>query len=95
MYYVLLKDFKERSALIEYMKQQGINPVFHYVSLHSAPKGIELCGKKYVLPITEKYADRLLRLPCYYELTLKQIDMICKSSINRERVMIKKIIVTG
>lgn len=46
--------------------------------LHSAPKGIELCGKKYDLPVTEEYADRLLRMPCYYELTMEQIGNIVK-----------------
>lgn len=78
MYYILLKDLDTRTKLIEYLKKQDISPVFHYVPLHSAPKGIELCGKKYNLPITEEYAERLLRLPCYYELPIEQIGVIVK-----------------
>ncbi|MBQ9337625.1 MAG: dTDP-4-amino-4,6-dideoxygalactose transaminase [Lentisphaeria bacterium] len=68
MYYILLKDLAERTRLIDFLKARDITPVFHYVPLHSAPKGVELCGK-ISLPVTEEYADRLLRLPCYYDLS--------------------------
>ena len=57
------------------MKARNIIPVFHYVPLHSAPKGEELCGKT-TLPVTEEYADRLLRLPCYFELTDEEIGRV-------------------
>ena len=78
MYYILLKDLRERTSLIQFLKERDIYPVFHYVPLHNAPKGRELCGGQVpLLPITEEYADRLLRLPCYYELTLSQVDDIC------------------
>lgn len=78
MYYILLRDLNERKAMIDHLKTFDIHPVFHYVPLHSAPKGQELTdGKKYALPYTEAYADRLLRLPCYYELTLEMVALIC------------------
>ena len=76
MYYILLENLEIRTKLIDHLKANDIYPVFHYVPLHSAPKGIELCGNKYNLPITDEYADRLLRLPCYYELTMEQIKYI-------------------
>ena len=79
MYYILLKDLDERTKLIQYLKAFDIHPVFHYVPLHNAPKGVEVCcGKVPSLPITIEYADRLLRLPCYYELTLDQVWHICE-----------------
>ena len=79
MYYILLKDLDERTRLIEHLKQADIHPVFHYVPLHNAPKGVEVCGGKVpTLPFTEEYADRLLRLPCYFELTLEQVSRICE-----------------
>lgn len=78
MYYILLRNLDERTRLIQYMKKEDIHPVFHYVPLHNAPKGIEVCGGHVAnLPVTEVYADRLLRLPCYYELTLEQVQRIC------------------
>ena len=88
MYYILLKDVETRAKLIGHLQMRNIHPVFHYVPLHSAPKGIELCGKKYDLPVTEEYAERLLRLPCYYELPLEQIGMIVnhiQEFLNAER----------
>ena len=75
MYYILLKNLDERTRLIDFMKSRDIAPVFHYVPLHSAPKGVELCGK-ISLPVTEEYADRLLRLPCYFELTDEEIGRV-------------------
>ena len=75
MYYILLADLNERTRLISFMKERDIVPVFHYVPLHSAPKGVELCGK-ISLPVTEEYADRLLRLPCYFELTDEEIGRV-------------------
>lgn len=79
MYYVLLKDLKTRTELIAHLKANGISAVFHYVPLHNAPKGIELCGGKAPsLHLTEEYADRLLRLPCYYELTPEDVTYICR-----------------
>ena len=78
MYYILLKNLDERTRLIDFMKARNIFPVFHYVPLHSAPKGVELCGK-ISLPVTEEYADRLLRLPCYFELTDEEIGRVLDS----------------
>ena len=78
MYYILLKDLEERTRLIDFMKKRDIVPVFHYVPLHTAPKGEELCGK-ISLPVTEEYADRLLRLPCYFELTDEEISRVLDS----------------
>ena len=76
MFYILLKDLDTRNLLIERMKQQGINPVFHYVPLHSSPQGISLsCGNP-ELPITDEYSNRLLRLPCFFELSQAQIERV-------------------
>jgi len=79
MFYILLKDLDTRTQLIDYLKAQGINPVFHYVPLHNAPKGLEVTGKSYHLPVTEEYADRLLRLPMYYELTFEDVARVVKT----------------
>lgn len=77
MFYILLKDLDERTRMINYLKDADICPVFHYVPLHNAPKGIEVCqGISYHLPVTEMIADRLLRLPCFYELENKDIQKI-------------------
>jgi dTDP-4-amino-4,6-dideoxygalactose transaminase len=67
MYYLLLPDLKERTRFIEYLKEQRINAVFHYVPLHSAPQALEL-GARGHCPVTQDVSERLVRLPFYREL---------------------------
>ena len=65
MYYLLLNDLEQRTSYIAHMKREGIQCVFHYVPLHSSPKGRQVgrtCG---VLKTTDDTADRLVRLPLW------------------------------
>lgn len=76
MFYIKAKDICERTELIEYLKENNINSVFHYIPLHSSPAGKKF-GKffgedKY----TTKESERLLRLPLYYGLKDEEIDYI-------------------
>lgn len=65
MYYVLLESLEKRTHVIAEMKKQGVNPVFHYVPLHSAPVGKELGRTNVALKHTDDLASRLLRLPLW------------------------------
>ncbi len=72
MFYIKVKDLEERTRLICYMKSMGINLVFHYVPLHTAPAGRkygEFVGKD---TFTTKESEKLVRLPLYYG--MKEID---------------------
>lgn len=80
MFYIKCRSLNERTDLINYLKNNDIMAVFHYVPLHSAP-----AGKKYGRfdgddENTTKESDLLLRLPMYYGLTenevLKVTDMV-------------------
>ena len=78
MFYIKVQNLDMRTKMIEYLKTNGINAVFHYVPLHTAPAGKE-CGRffgedKY----TTKESERLLRLPLYYGLEEDNIDYICE-----------------
>ena len=76
MFYILLENLETRTRLIDYLKKEDVHPVFHYVPLHNAPKGVEVTGREIHLPVTEEYADRLLRLPMYYDLTATDVERI-------------------
>lgn len=68
MFYIKAKDLSERTALINYLKQKGINAVFHYIPLHTSPAGQKFgrfCGQDIY---TTKESERLVRLPMYYDL---------------------------
>lgn len=76
MFYLVLPDLASRTALIAAMKANGILAVFHYLSLHSS----EYYKDKHdgrALVQCDRYADCLVRLPLYYDLTIEEVDMIC------------------
>lgn len=77
MFYIKVKNLSERTKLIEYLKQNEIMAVFHYIPLHTSPGGIRF-GRFYGEDIyTTRESERLLRLPLYYGLELSQVDYIC------------------
>jgi len=81
MFYLVCNDLNERTALIEKLKKENIYAVFHYLSLHKSPyyqngyEGPELHN-------SDKFADCLLRLPFYYELTKDDQQRIMNEIIN-------------
>lgn len=68
MYYVLLESLEQRTGFIEHLKQQGVNSVFHYVPLHSAPAGRKYGRASGELSHTDNLANRLVRLPMWFGL---------------------------
>ena len=69
MFYIKTRDCDERTALIDYLKANDIQTVFHYIPLHSAPAGIKFGRFHGEDKYTTKESERLLRLPMYYGLT--------------------------
>ena len=68
MFYIKTKDLQERTKLINFLKENGVNAVFHYVPLHSAPAGIKYGEFRGEDVYTTKESERLVRLPLYYGL---------------------------
>ena len=68
LYYLLLPDLSQRTAFIRHLRERGVLAVFHYVPLHSSPKGIALGGHVGQCPVAEDLSDRLVRLPFYFGL---------------------------
>lgn len=68
MYYAIVRDAETRDALLKQLKSRGVNALFHYVPLHSAPKGRSLSNSA-ALPVTESHSSRLVRLPFFFEIT--------------------------
>ncbi len=69
MFYLKLKDLKERTAFISYVKKHEIGCVFHYIPLHSAPAGQKFGRFDGEDKFTTKESDRLVRLPLWYGMT--------------------------
>jgi dTDP-4-amino-4,6-dideoxygalactose transaminase len=78
LFYILCKDLKERTSLIEYLAEKKIKAVFHYLPLHLSPYYTDKHdGRK--LPVSENCSDRILRLPLFYSLEEKEQSYIIGS----------------
>ena len=75
MFYLIFPSLEERTALIQSLKSNDILAVFHYLSLHNSPYYAEKHDGR-VLDNCDRYADTLLRLPLFYELSERDLDKI-------------------
>ena len=76
MFYLVLPSLEERTALIAYLKENGVGAVFHYLSLHSSPYYKDKHDGR-PLPECDRYADCLVRLPLFFDLTVENVNHIC------------------
>ncbi len=76
MYYILLPDLEHRTAFIDKLRKVGINSVFHYIPLHSAPAGQSLGRSHGELSVTNEMSERLVRLPLWVGLEEHQAEVI-------------------
>ena len=77
MFYLVCRNLEERTALIKRLKEHGAQAVFHYLSLHSSPFYAPKHDGR-ALPECNRYADCLVRLPMYFDLTEDDVCEICK-----------------
>ena len=76
IFYIITRNLEERTQLIQYLRQHGIQAVFHYIPLHSSNAGKKF-GRSYgSLPVTESTSECLLRLPIYYEMTAEDVEIV-------------------
>ena len=78
MFFLIARTAEERERLINQLRIDKVYAMFHYLSLHKSP----FYHKKHdgrQLPECDKYADRLVRLPLYYDLTENEQDRVTES----------------
>jgi dTDP-4-amino-4,6-dideoxygalactose transaminase len=76
LFYMLLPSLQARTAFIAHMRAQQILTVFHYQPLHLSEMGRRFGGAAGQCPVTEDVADRLVRLPLYFQLTPAEQDRV-------------------
>ncbi|MBN1187429.1 MAG: dTDP-4-amino-4,6-dideoxygalactose transaminase [Bacteroidales bacterium] len=74
--YILSNSLNERTRLINYLKDNGVNAVFHYIPLHLSPMGKKHCRIHGNLPNTERISECLVRLPMYYEMSDNEVNQV-------------------
>ena len=77
MFYLVCNSIEERTALIKKLKENDIQAVFHYLSLHSSPYYLDKHDGR-ELPNCDRYADCLVRLPLYFDLTNDELGHTCQ-----------------
>lgn len=82
MFYVTAQTPAERTALIQHLKDNGINAVFHYLSLHKSKFAVDNGMGGANLPMADYYTDCLVRLPLFGALTGQEVDYVTKSIID-------------
>lgn len=80
MFYIVCRNLEERTSLIAYLKENGILAVFHYLSLHLSEYYKEHhVGEIPNLPNCDRFADCLVRLPMFFELTNEDVQIIIRA----------------
>lgn len=65
MFYVLLSPDVDRPDVLARLNASGVNAVFHYVPLHSAPAGRRFGRTGSPMTVTDDCSARLIRLPLW------------------------------
>lgn len=76
MYYLLLPSVEARTNFIAKMKSLGVNTVFHYIPLHSAPAGRRYARAHGDLAVTDRVSETLVRLPLWAGLEERQQEVL-------------------
>ena len=87
LFYILLSNKNQRDQLIDSLKKDNINTVFHYVPLHNSPKGLLNSKASGTLERTQALSERLIRLPIWVGLdsaTIKKIVNSIKKNLNQK-----------
>ncbi|MEG0930081.1 dTDP-4-amino-4,6-dideoxygalactose transaminase [Algoriella sp.] len=80
MFYMVCRNYEERTALIQALKLKDIHPVFHYLSLNKSEYFLKN-NPEIDIPNSDHFTDCLLRLPFYYELSIEEQDIIINEII--------------
>jgi dTDP-4-amino-4,6-dideoxygalactose transaminase len=75
LFYLLLPDEETRERCLSGLRARGVMATFHYVPLHSSPYGRRL-GATGELPITDRVARTLVRLPLHPRLSEEDVDRV-------------------
>ena len=80
VFYLITKTKAERDKLLDHLNENSIHAVFHYLPLHLSPYyKNQYNGKE--LENVQKFSDRLIRLPLFYELEHEIVDYISEKVI--------------
>ena len=74
MFYLIMPSLESRTQFITDLKKNGLHAVFHYLPLHLSPMAKRLSKKRAICPNTEEISNRIVRLPFFTNLNIREID---------------------
>ena len=75
MFYLVCRDKDERTKLIEHLKLNNINAVFHYICLHDSPYYHEKHDGR-EMPNAKRFEECLVRLPLWVNISEKKVNFV-------------------
>ncbi len=82
LFYIKVTVKEDRDKLISYLNQKGIQAVFHYIPLHSAPAGLKFGRFNGEDIFTTSESEKLVRLPLYFNISSSDIDYVISNIYN-------------
>lgn len=79
LFHVIVGNEKTRDRVLRRLAQKSIYALFHYQPLHLSPMGRRFGGRRGSLPVTERIASRLIRLPLYTSMPLSEVDRVAEA----------------
>lgn len=77
MFYLIVRTgHDDRDRLLDFLRRRRIQATFHYIPLHVSPMGKRMGYRPGDLPKTEDLSARLVRLPCFFQLTAAEQDRV-------------------
>ena len=76
IFHVMTDSLETRLALAAHLKARDMLSVSHYVPLHSSPGGLRWGRAAGSFEVTDRVAERLLRLPIYYGIGDAEVDAV-------------------
>jgi dTDP-4-amino-4,6-dideoxygalactose transaminase len=79
LFYLVMPTPEDQSALIDHLRHQGIQAVFHYLPLHLSPMGRRFNGQLAHCPVTQSVSEQLVRLPFFNDMTVAEQERVVES----------------
>jgi dTDP-4-amino-4,6-dideoxygalactose transaminase len=77
IFYLRFPSSTSRDGMLDHLRAQGVQASFHYVPLHSSPRGRALASSE--LPVTDRVAATLLRLPIHPLLSDGEVERVIEA----------------
>lgn len=77
-FFVIFKSESTCDRVREYLVEKKVAAYIGYVPLHSSPVGVSMGYHADLLPVTEKMAKRVLRLPFHNNMSTDDVGLVCE-----------------